>query len=80
VPNGKIHDHWYTDVTVHLRETFTPAIDELIKRLEALKREQIVALIELRGAVLVIPPGYGDPDHFHIINAGVRCTRSRGHA
>jgi hypothetical protein len=46
MPNGKVGDHWYTDVTIHVRETFSPGLDKLIRRLDALKREELVALVD----------------------------------
>ena len=35
MPNGKVGDHWYTDVTDHRLPTFSAEIDALIRELDA---------------------------------------------
>lgn len=39
MPNGKVGDHWYTDVVVHNLATFSPEVDDLVREVDALARD-----------------------------------------
>ena len=39
MPNGKVGDHWWTDITIHGVDVFSPEVDALIKEIDALVRD-----------------------------------------
>jgi hypothetical protein len=39
MPNGKVGDHWYTDVVVHKLPSFSAEVDALIREIDELVRD-----------------------------------------